>query len=266
MRVSVASESGRADGRNEDWAGATSRIAVVLDGLSEGPETGCVHGTPWYVHHLGSRILMLGGDADKPLAVVLAEAIRQVTDAHATTCDLGHPGSPCSTVAVIRQGSVGVEYLVLSDSTVTFDRPDGPFVVTDRSVETIATEKAAAAAAATADRDKGALAALIQEQQHMRNRPGGYWVAQVDPAAAEHAYTGRVDDAEGAVLLTDGATLLVTCFGAVSWAELLSAAFKHGPGHLIAMTRQLEDRDPHGATWPRYKQRDDATAVVVVLP
>jgi hypothetical protein len=158
-----------------------------------------------------------------------------------------------------------MDYLVLSDSTVAFDRPGDPFVVTDSSVEAVARDKAAAAAAAAGDRDKVALAALIQEQQRMRNRPGGYWVAQVDPTAAEHAYTGRVDDARGAVLLTDGAALLVTSFKTMSWVELLDIAFRRGPDYLIAMTRELEDRDPRGEVWPRYKQRDDATAVTCYL-
>lgn len=263
MRISVASESGRPDGRNEDWAGADSRVAVVLDGLSEAKETGCVHGTPWYVHQLGCRLLTLAGDENRPLAAALAEAISDVADLHRDTCDLDHPGSPCTTVATIRQAGDAVEYLVLSDSVVVLDRRDSePLVITDKAVAAFAPGAAKAATEAGRTGDRSALNALIHEQQKVRNRPGGYWVAQVDPEAAQQAKTGAISNVSGAALLSDGAALLVTDFHAMDWATLLTLAYERGPAELIAMTREFEDRDPHRVVWPRYKQRDDATAVV----
>jgi hypothetical protein len=255
VRASVASESGRPDGRNEDWAGATSTIAVVLDGLSEAQETGCIHGTPWYVHQLGCRLLAHAGDRGRPLADALAASISDVADLHRDSCDLRHPGSPCSTVTMVRGVEDSMEYLVLSDSVVMLDRAGaGPLVVTDKSVSRFAPQLT------TGDQD--ALQALIAEQLKVRNRVGGYWIAQVDPDAAQHATTGAVDGAQGAALLSDGAALLVTDFHAMDWAALLALGYEHGPGEIIAATRLLEDRDPDGVTWPRYKHRDDATAVI----
>lgn len=264
MRVSAASESGRSDGRNEDWCGATDHIAVVLDGLSEGPETGCQHGTPWYVHQLGTRILTLAEEPNLSLAAALATAIRQVAELHRGTCNLEHPGSPGSTAAIVRRRYETVDYLVLADSVVVLDRSGAPLVITDRAVNNFEPEKAMAAAAGAGKPDRRALDDLIEAQQKVRNRPGGYWIAQVNPDAALHAQTGSLPGAEvrGAVLLSDGAALLVTDFKVMDWRRLLTLAYERGPGELIAMTRQLEDRDPHGVVWPRYKHRDDATAIV----
>ncbi|GIG59217.1 hypothetical protein Lfu02_35890 [Longispora fulva] len=262
MRVRIASESGRPDGRNEDWGGASGGVAVVLDGLTEGPATGCRHGTPWYVRQLGDRLLRLGADREAPLTEVLAGAISEVAGLHASTCDLAHPGSPCSTVTIVRDRSdATVDYLVLSDSSVVLDVADGePVVVTDRSVENFHPDMQAGAA-----RRAVGLTDLIDAQQKIRNRPDGYWVAQVDPRAADHATTGTLPGVRGAALLSDGVSLLVTTFHAVTWPSLLAIGYAQGPAELIRRTRELEDTDPRCERWPRYKHRDDATAAIVKL-
>ncbi|WP_194821609.1 hypothetical protein [Micromonospora sp. S-DT3-3-22] len=159
-----------------------------------------------------------------------------------------------------------LEYLVLSDSVIAFDRvSDGPIVVQDKSVNAFASNSARAASSNKDKSNNAALVALIREQQQVRNRPGGYWVAQVDPSAAAHAMSGVVDEVHGAALLSDGAALLVTDFSVMDWPELLTLTYEQGPSALIAATRELEDRDPDGLIWPRYKHRDDATAVVCRL-
>ncbi len=266
MHVSVASESGRPDGRNEDWAGATTSVAVVLDGLSEASETGCVHGTPWYVHQLGSKLLWLAGSSGRGLGEVLAESIDAVAAMHRDSCDLAHPGSPCSTVAMVRNVGESLEYLVLSDSVIALDRTSGePAVIQDKSVNAYASDSARAASSGKDKSDKSALFTLIREQQQVRNQPGGYWVAQVDPSAADHAMSGLVEEVRGAALLSDGAALLVTDFKAMDWPALLTFSYEQGPSALIAATREYEDRDPDGLIWPRYKHRDDATAVICRL-
>lgn len=48
-------EPGRAGGPSEDRGGAADRVAVMLDGLPEGPETGYIHGTPWAPATVGRR-------------------------------------------------------------------------------------------------------------------------------------------------------------------------------------------------------------------
>ena len=259
QQVSVASEPGNPGVRNDDWAGATaSGIAVVVDGVTESGETGCVHGTAWYVHQLGSRIIASAGTRARTLADSLAEAIAEVRAGHGGGCDLSHPGSPAATVAALRVRDDVVEYLVLSDAVVVLDTGPEPLVVTDPSARLALPELAADAARGTQT-----LATLIEAQQRLRNRPGGYWLAQHDPQAAAHALTGSVANVDGAVLLTDGAALLVTDFGAISWRELLDVVYASGPAGLLAATREVELRDASRTVWPRYKTHDDATAIAL---
>jgi hypothetical protein len=40
---------------------------------------------------------------------------------------------------------------------------------------------------------------------------------------------------------------------------------QHGPTHVISRVRDLEDADPSGSRWPRYKRSDDATAAFCLL-
>jgi hypothetical protein len=90
-------------------------------------------------------------------------------------------------------------------------------------------------------------------------------VAQSDPAAAAHALTGELTGVRAALLLSDGAALLATLFGATSWRELVDLGLTGGPDAIITATRELEARDPDRSVWPRYKTHDDATAVVCDL-
>lgn len=135
MRIALASTPGSAARANEDWAGASAcGVAVVLDGLTEAGETGCEHGTPWYVHELGGHLMRLAARPGGSVAEALGEAIALVRDSHGSGCDLTHPGSPGATVAVVRMRDTAVEYLVLSDAYVVVDAGGEPVVVTDGSM------------------------------------------------------------------------------------------------------------------------------------
>src|SRR5690606_26743851 len=102
-----------------------------------------------------------------------------------------------------------------------------------------------------------------------RNRPGGYWVAGEDPAAAEEALTGRLPLAELAtvVVASDGAARLVEELGQLDWAAALAALTADGAAAWIARTRAAERADVarrRAAGKPkRGKPHDDATIAVL---
>ncbi|HYN96983.1 MAG TPA: protein phosphatase 2C domain-containing protein [Pilimelia sp.] len=261
MQISLASEPAAPGAVNLDWAGATAGTAVVLDGLTEAPQTGCRHGTAWYVRQLGARLLA-AVDAGAGLVDALTAALAGVAAAHGGGCDLTHPGSPGATVAAARARPDGVEYLVLADAVVILDAGDEVLAVTDQRVLDHLPELRTAA---TAGAGPAALGALIEAQTALRNRPGGYPVAQADPGSAATALTGTVPGVRSALLLSDGAALLATDFAAASWRELLDLATAAGPAAVIAATRELEARDADRRVWPRYKASDDATAVLLEI-
>jgi hypothetical protein len=272
VEVSFASWPGSVSKANEDFVAASPKVAVVLDGLSAPPPlgTGCLHGTPWFVAQLGAQVMSAATTAgEEPLQDLVAGAITRVADSHAHSCDLDHPGTPSSSLAVLREQDRRVEYLLLFDSVIVLDGPSGLVVVTDRRVDAFARQEHLA----TREHPVGSPAhqervqELVAAQRRHRNQPSGYWVAGAKPTAAYQAVTGSrpLDEVDRAALLSDGVSCLVELYAAADWLELLDSMQQHGPTHVITRVRDLEDADPSGSRWPRYKRSDDATAAFCLL-
>ncbi|OOC52472.1 MULTISPECIES: protein phosphatase 2C domain-containing protein [Nocardiopsis] len=248
---------------NEDWTGARGDLVVVLDGLSA-PEGvgGCQHGTPWYVEHLGERLLTQAR-SELPLREVLKKAIAQVAALHQGTCDLADPGTPSSTVALVRTGEELVEALVLADSPVVMDLPSGIEVFTDHRVnEVVHQEREATLAAPTGSvEQQERLAEMVRVQRMVRNTEGGYWVAQADGEASEHALATSwpASSVRRFAVMSDGASCLVEQYQDMSWRGLLDLVERSGASAVLDRVREIEAGDPEGKRWPRYKRGDDAT-------
>ncbi|MGW7603201.1 UTRA domain-containing protein [Streptomyces antimycoticus] len=213
-------------------------------------------------------MINLIGDNTVRLREALRTAIAKVNDLHRDTCALDQGAVPASTAVMIRERDDVLEYLVLSDNVLVLDLGDnGIQTVTDKRVEEVASDEMRAALQGPTGTPEHAarVSELVTVQRSLRNRPGGYWVAATDPAAADEAITGTVDLAKvrQAALLTDGASRLVDSFGALSWEQLLDLLRTEGPAALIARTREAELADPVGERWPRFKRSDDASAAYV---
>lgn len=265
MNISFATEAGSETRPNEDWAGATTAAAVVLDGVTAPAElgTGCLHSTPWYVHHLGTRLLQLAApDSSSDLTGILAQAIADVAASHAGTCDLRHPGTPSATVAMVRQAKDSLEYLVLADAFVVLENAQGATAISDERVEQVAAaERDAARSPFDAPGRAGLIQQMVAKQRLYRNKEGGYWVAGTDPEAATQAEVGVHENPRRAALMTDGAAVLAVEYGLTDWTGVLDILETSGPANLIDRVRDTERSDPQGIRWPRYKTSDDATAV-----
>jgi hypothetical protein len=219
---------------------------------------------------LGTQLVGAATTArEEPLQDLVASAITRVADSHAHTCDLDHPGTPSSSLAILREQDQRVEYLLLFDSVIVLDGTSGLTVVSDRRVDAVAQEEHLATRThpigSPAHQDR--VQALIEAQRPHRNQPGGYWVAAAKPTAAYQAVTGSWpnDQVSCAALLSDGVSCLVELYAVVDWTELLGILHQHGPTHVISRVREAEDADPTGARWPRYKRSDDATVAFCLL-
>lgn len=238
---------------NEDVAELGSTWALVLDGATAPPvETGCRHSVRWYVERLSSELTpRLRTEESASLPDLLAESIAAVTAAHASTCDTSNPASPSSTVALLRERSDQVEYLVLADSPVILDVDGQIQPVLDTRIDSLP-------------------AYDLDTVNRVRNTDDGFWVASTDPDAAQRAITGSFprDRVQRAVLASDGATRLVDVFGLLDWAGLVEVCTRtsgDGPSELIDRTRTVED-DPNAPMLPgvrRGKGHDDASVVAL---
>lgn len=255
MRVTHATGQGSGES-NEDTVATAGDVVVVLDGVSQWhtKESGCGHGTVWYVQRLAESILDLAR-CDVPLTAAVADAIRVVASQHHDTCDLDHPWTPAATAVVLRETSATVEYLILCDCTLVADTVYGTLAITDtRLAELLRWVRS------SPERREH----LDDGLTRLRNTDDGYWVASTDPTAAYNAVTGCLpkDILRRAVLLTDGASCLVDDYAQATWPELVDMT----PDELIAQVRHWERTDPDRRRWRRGKVHDDATAAYVTFP
>ncbi|MEU4641198.1 hypothetical protein [Micromonospora sp. NPDC023814] len=269
MRVRSASAPPPGRPVNEDLVFRFGPLVGVLDGATvpEGFDTGCVHGPSWYVRHLAARLGL--AEAIRPTATLmsnLAAAILAVRSDHGDECDLGHPGTPSSTVCLLRDGGDHLDYLVLCDSPLVLEAGGRVSVVTDDRLDAAMAELRATAAAPAGPADRATrLRQAVAVQRERMNRTHGYWVAAADPDAAFHAVTGTLPlRGPGAVrraaLLSDGASAVVEQFGLLDWAGLLDVVSADGPGALVDRVRAAE-RD-HPDRLRRHKPADDASVVL----
>lgn len=272
MDVSFATRPG-SPAANEDHLVSAPGFVVVLDGLGTPRDlgTGCIHGTTWYVHRLGRHLAgLLEDQPDKPLTDLLTQAITDLAASHTRTCDLEHPGTPSTTVAVVRERPDQVDYLLLADSVVLLDGPQGTQVVVDDRIDAVARREHAAALPQPTGPPTSAhlhVQQLVVAQRRHRNRTSGYWIAAADPEAAHHAVTGTLPrrDVRRAAVMTDGAARLVDPFRLATWPMLLDILQRLGPAALIDRVRDAERSDPDNQRWPRIKRHDDATAAFCSL-
>jgi hypothetical protein len=252
VQVSHATRASPSPGRvNEDLVVSGPGWAFVLDGATpaRGVGTGCRHDVPWLVRRLAKALAgRLALAVQRPLPDIVADAIGELRDAHAGTCDLGNPDSPSSTAAVVRAGGSTLDYLVLCDSPILLRHTGGLFTL-------IADDRLAGLPGGPPYRP-----ALVRA---CRNQPGGFWVASTDPAAAYQAVRGQAELAKlsDAALFSDGVTRLADWYG-YPWPAVLDYLRERGPDALIDLVRAAERGYPH----PRSKQHDDATVAHLRWP
>lgn len=246
----------------DDRIFATAHAVVMLDGSSAFIPLDVPAST--YADRLGSHLRdTLAARPAADLRTTLADGIT------ATAAELGlTPGeSPSSTVTVLRELDDRVDVLMLGDNLVVWP---GETLTDDRMdrlrVEPWLRYRARLATGTGYDTEhRRLLRELQRELMRLRNRDGGYWIAEANPAAADHAL-GWSRDAGAvpwAVLATDGAYRTLRHLGLDDWPTLVGADGATLAGLLDVCRRWEADTDPDGAALPRAKRHDDKTLAVV---
>ena len=262
MRTDVVSEPGEPGRADEDFAGiglpasGQDGCLVVLDGVTPPRSgTGCLHSVPWFTARLGGALTELTLSCrDLTLPEVLSQAIVRTGEAHRDTCDLSHPRTPQATVVLVRWSPETVEHLVLCDSTLLLESPDGTVTpVLDDRLSRL---------------PRAALASDAIVDATVRNKAGGFFTAAADPEVAARAVTGTLPrtGVRALAALTDGATRWTERFRQGDWTDLLAFVRERGARALVERVRELETADREERTFlGRAKTHDDATVAYVEL-
>ncbi|AHI01773.1 hypothetical protein KALB_8416 [Kutzneria albida DSM 43870] len=216
-----------------------SNAVVVLDGVTSRRPPDRDGG--WYATLLAAELArQLSERPCEQLRALLADSIGAVAAAH----DLVPHDSPSSTVAMVRWSESTVDALVLADSPVVVFDPH-PHVFVDEQLAT--------------------LRASGRDLSQLRNREGGFWVAEADPSAADHAATASwpTSSVDTVLVMTDGVSCGVEEYGLFSWEQALRLADEHGADAVLDRIQAAERGDPQRQRWPRYKVHDDQALAVI---
>lgn len=262
MRTVTAQLPGPED--SDDRIFVTDHAVVMLDGASAFvpvPVPAAV-----YADTLGRHITAhLSTEPRRDLRAILAAAIERTAQDLKLT-----PGySPSSTVTIVREAGDQLDILVLGDNIVVL--PDQ--TITDDRIDRLDLAprqryRERLAAGSGYDNEHRALLQTLQtEQARMRNRPGGYWIAEADPEAANHALLIRrsVDNVPWAILATDGAYGTMRHLGLDDWPALATASTEIAISVLERCHSWEAGTDPSGSKFPRAKRHDDKTLAIMTF-
>ncbi|WP_284741839.1 hypothetical protein [Amycolatopsis sp. RTGN1] len=241
---------------SDDKIATTDNAVIMLDGASAFVPVPVAPAV--YADELATRLTReLVRTPGDDLVELLAAAIHDV----AGRLDLRPGRSPSSTVTILRAHDGWLDVLLLGDNLVVLPGA----TLTDPRLSQLDLEpgrryrKRLAHGTGFDETHRSILRELQTQQAARRNRAGGYWIAEADPAAACHALTRRfrLDDVPWAGLATDGAYKPMRHLGLDDWPRLASC----DAAVLQRILRRCENwearRDPAAIELPRAKRHDD---------
>lgn len=154
----------------------------------------------------------------RSLSDALSESVaghpsRQLTEHLATAIERarleGHEWHPSATVAIAQLEAQGISALVLGDAAVLIPHGNGEFSsIQDQRLQEVARNvrraRREAREAGDHHRFRELTEQLIAQEDHWRNRDGGFWVASCDPTVVDNAVTASFPGVNVVMAMSDG--------------------------------------------------------------
>jgi hypothetical protein len=261
---------------NDDAFQVEEEAAAVFDGatglgdsLMPGPSDAA-----WIAQFGVRRVMSHLRDGDAPI-----EAVRRALEDTKTSFGGLRRRAPteryeipyASMMLAVAQDD-GLQALWFGDCAMLVQRPDGETEIVGEALEKRAAEAKRARMLADAKGlpPVGALSRaeftpFIRTARNLVNTDRGGWLFSPEPRAADHVATATVAAPPGTHLLlcSDGFLVLASDYGAYDGAGLMCAALEKGLAALGDEVRVIEKDDADGRRFPRFKQSDDATAMLL---
>jgi hypothetical protein len=275
--LDAVSEPGNSARPNDDAYAHTGSFAAVVDGatglgeplLDEASDAAWLANraaealSRYSAHHVGHELLGVS------LGEIEADFHRQRRRAPAARHEI--PMASLMMAQPVASSRVAVTWF--GDCSGVLRGADGSLQVLGGALDSRQREGSDASAAA-ARAGGGPAAASVRPEFLERLRahrsrynrsPDGPWILSPEVECARYANTAEAPVGQGSVLLlmTDGFFALVTDYARWSPEGLIEAALEHGLATLAHELREIEDADPIGLRFPRYKKSDDATALLI---
>ncbi len=277
-------DPGKQDGPNDDDWGHAGDCVWVFDGAT-GLVAEQLTGTPsdaaWLAQAGTAALKSRAPSARGPLTALVDEVIDDVSrrfEKEAKRKPAERYERPTASLILLRHHGGTIDCLNFGDCKVLLREASGGFQSFGSSPENEAYEAKMASQFSAQRKEEGITGepnqhrhAVLDRLRKVRNRhntPGGYWVFGLDADAAEHARTTTLEVETPAIglLMTDGFEALAGDYGRYTEEGLVDAAVEKGLQSLLDELRHIErELDPEAHHYPRFKQSDDATAVLVKI-
>jgi hypothetical protein len=269
---------GSIDRANEDTCGSAGDWAWVIDTFIPPGTPAALHpqsDAAWLAGFVGERLAALAPDAtDGPLL-----ARRVMTEASDAFLAKAPPDRrdfmtwPAGAMTLLRGREGVLDIWTFGDTTAFVRQADGIVRTIGEAPELRVAESAKAAEflEATGATPKTLLTTPVvrqwlKDRREQRRAGGGPPLLGLRPEAAESLRHDRADLVSGTVVLltSDGFSALVDLYRHVDAKGLVERALSFGLESLVREARRIEtEMDPDGGLFPRFKQSDDATALMV---
>jgi hypothetical protein len=261
---------------NEDALGHSEHAAVVLDGatgLGDMLMPGASDAA--WIANFGARRLLAhlkdGQSPRKALRSALSDAEESFKGLRRRPPDAQWE-MPCASMMLAAESQGQIEFLWYGDCGALLTSEKGVEVIG----ETLAKRAAEAGRARSIAKEKNVSPALginrqefIGQLRKARNfvNSGDHWLFSPDAMAAPHAARLTVKAPPGAhvLLASDGFLALASDYGAYDAASLMAEAMSRGLAPLGKQLRAIENSDPGGDKYARFKKSDDATALLLKI-
>lgn len=272
--VEAISLAGDRSKQNDDACGFSGARAWVIDGATDlhaAPLTGWASDVSWLAQTANAHLH--GADDTELRAIVrgAANAAAMAFEQLAGALPEERWKRPIASMLLLRDTSLGIEGLDLGDCRLFALSADGASHTAGAHEDAADDESALAAQQTDADKPLLQRTQTIDMLRRMRAGLNGggasSWTFSLDPGCADHArvWALNLKRPAHALLMTDGFSALADRYGAYDAPGLVRAALDKGLQELGRELRAIENADAGGATHPRFKKSDDATAVLVRL-
>jgi hypothetical protein len=269
---------GSPDRANEDSCGASADWAWVID-TSIFPGTEAIMGeksdAAWLAGFVSRRLSDLAPNANDGVFLIrhVMEEARTAFMAIASKERLDPVTWPVGAMTLVRRNGENLDVWSFADTTAFLRRPDGSVLTLGEAPGLRRYEVARAAELLEAS---GATPKTITEaplfqawlaERRQRQKEGkGLALLGLDPSAADRMRHEVAPCEDGTVILltSDGFSALVDLYGTMDARTLVEAALASGLEPLAREARRIETEiDPGGKLYPRFKESDDTTAMLI---
>ena len=251
----------------EDLVTTGDTRLLLLDGASPlVPSIMAPSDAVWFVQEVDRMVSTLPPIRGEPLSQFLMDCIRCI---HWNI----DQDAPSAGIALVRLEEDHLDYLLLGDCSISIEKADGTFHLIEddtlRRLDSMALAELQAHAARLGTSPRDCLAFIqdtLRRNRALRNSSMGYYILDPSGKGIPHAVTGSLPapEIQSVFLSSDGFAQLCSFTGS-SLTALHRRAKGSGLEALYGSLCALQDSDPCFERLPRFKHRDDVSAVLAEI-